>query len=377
MTSSLTAEEDFGWSRPVLVLAVFSCGGIGAMAAAVVYIILLAAFKSSVESNIYHLQWVWRLLLGLGLVPCALTLYARLRIRETKPFEKFVAKETSLTAKDKRGLREQFRDFRAYFSEWKHARTLFAVSVTWFLFDIAFYGVNLNQSIILSRIGFAGGSTPWEKFHNTAIGNIIQVSAGYMPGYWLGIFLPDMIGRVRQQFFGSAIVAVLYAIWAGVGDNASTAGLIVLYTLSQFVLNSGPASSTFLSEYTQLVPKTRHACQQNEANIGIVPVEVFPTRVRATGHGIAAASGKAGAVLTSFVFSSATEAMGLRGVLGLLSGIMALCALLTLWIPETNKLSLEEIEQDVMYGKSIAQSTVSIASGGSTALTNELRDEKV
>lgn len=247
MTSSLTAEEDFGWSRPVLVLSVFSCGGIGAMAAAVVYLVLLACFKSSVESNIYHLQWVWRLLLGLGLVPCALTLYARLRIRETKPFEEFVAKETSLTAKGKRGLREQFHDFREYFSEWKHARTLIAVSGTWFLFDIAFYGANLNQSIILSRIGFSGGATPWEKFHNTAIGNVIQVSAGYMPGYWLGIFLPDLIGRVRQQFLGSAIVAILYAVWAGVGDNASTAGLIVLYTLSQFVLNSGPASSTFLS----------------------------------------------------------------------------------------------------------------------------------
>lgn len=181
-------------------------------------------------------------------MPCALTLYARLRIREAKPFEKFLAKETSLTAKDKCGLRDQFRDFREYFSQWKHTRTLIAVSITWFLFDIAFHGVNLNQSIILSRTGFAGGSTPWQKFHNTAIGNVIQVSAGYMPGYWLGIFLPDIVGRVRQQFLGSAIVALLYAICAGVGDNTSTTGLTVLFTLSQFVLNAGPASFTFSSK---------------------------------------------------------------------------------------------------------------------------------
>ena len=41
-------------------------------------------------------------------------------------------------------------------------------------------------------------------------------------------------------------------------------------------------------------------------------------------------------------------------MLGLLSGAMALCALLTLWIPETRKLSLDEIEQDVLYDKKVA-----------------------
>lgn len=54
--------------------------------------------------------------------------------------------------------------------------------------------------------------------------------------------------------------------------------------------------------------------------------------------------------------------MGLRGVLGLLSGVMALCALLTLWIPETRKLSLDEIEQDAVYAKKSERTAISTAS---------------
>lgn len=44
-----------------------------------------------------------------------------------------VAKDTGLVGKDKRGLKQQFADFSEYFSNWKHARTLFAVSASWFL----------------------------------------------------------------------------------------------------------------------------------------------------------------------------------------------------------------------------------------------------
>ncbi|RDJ93658.1 hypothetical protein B4Q13_20455, partial [Lacticaseibacillus rhamnosus] len=59
------------------------------------------------------------------------------------------------------------------------------------------------------------------------------------------------------------------------------------------VLNMGPNCTTFL-----------------------IPVEVFPTRVRGTAHGIAAASGKAGAVFTAFSFAPLpdTDNVGVAGV---------------------------------------------------------------
>ena len=98
-----------------------------------------------------------------------------------------------------RGLHQQWHDFREYFSDWKHAKVLFGVSAAWFLLsvrptsfslsfssspvltrthsDIAFYGVNLNQSIVLSKIGFGSADTPWGTLWNTAVGNIIVSSA--------------------------------------------------------------------------------------------------------------------------------------------------------------------------------------------------------
>lgn len=154
---------------------------------------------------------------------------------------------------------------------------------------------------------------------------------GFLPGYYLAMFLPDLMGRVRQQIICSLAVAILYAIWAGVTNHTSAGGLLTLFTFSQFFLCIGPSATTFL-----------------------IPVEVFPTRVRATAHGMSAASGKAGAILAAFTFGTVTDKIGLKGVLGLFSGIMALVALLTLLIPETKGRTLEEIESGMLYGGSMA-----------------------
>ncbi|KAJ9610245.1 hypothetical protein H2200_005022 [Cladophialophora chaetospira] len=345
MTSALSAEHNPLRSRAVLVLTVFASIGLGGFSAGITYLVLLAAFQSSVNDDIYHLQRVWRLLFGIGLIPLIITLYFRLTMPESKPYTKYVAEETSLKKDGRRGLYEQFRDFKEYFSQRRHAKVLFAVSMCWFLFDLAFYGVNLNQSIILSRIGYGKAATPWGTLWNTAVGNIIVASAGYLPGYYIGIFLPDWIGRVKQQFYCSAIVACLYAIWAGVLNHSSTGGLITIFTLAQLFLNMGPNCTTFL-----------------------IPVEVFPTRVRGTAHGIAAASGKAGAVVTAFSFAQLTDAIGLPAVLGILAGIMALCALCTLLIPETKGRSLDEIEQGVLYGVKVTAVSVTSSGDGSPVL---------
>lgn len=178
--------------------------------------------------------------------------------------------------------------------------------------------------------------------------NIIVASAGYLPGFYIGIFLPDTIGRVKQQAICSGVVTTLYAIWAGVTNHVSTAGLMTLFTLSQLVLNAGPNCTTFL-----------------------LPVEVFPTRVRGTAHGITAASGKAGAVLTAFAFGTVAERIGIIGVLGLFSGIMALVTAVTFLIPEPKGKSIDEIEWDVLYDERVSDSDRSVLSGEMTVAINQ------
>lgn len=88
MSSSLSAEKTPFGSRAKLILIVFSCIGAGGFSSSVVNIILLTAFKGAIHKNIKHLEWVWRLLLGLGVIPAACTVYARFTMKETTPYEK-------------------------------------------------------------------------------------------------------------------------------------------------------------------------------------------------------------------------------------------------------------------------------------------------
>jgi MFS transporter, PHS family, inorganic phosphate transporter len=46
-----------------------------------------------------------------------------------------------------------------------------------------FYGINLNQNVVLQQIGFAGTTgTAWQKLYNIATGNIIITALGFVPG---------------------------------------------------------------------------------------------------------------------------------------------------------------------------------------------------
>jgi hypothetical protein len=47
----------------------------------------------------------------------------------------------------------------------------------------SFYGINLNQNVVLQQIGFAGKSgTPWERLFEIGIGNLIITVLGFVPG---------------------------------------------------------------------------------------------------------------------------------------------------------------------------------------------------
>lgn len=87
LSSSLAAEKNPFGSRAKQVLTVFASIGLGSFTSGIVFLILLTAFKGSIADNQDHLEWVWRLLLGLAIIPASLTLYARLTIGETAPYK--------------------------------------------------------------------------------------------------------------------------------------------------------------------------------------------------------------------------------------------------------------------------------------------------
>lgn len=83
--------------------------------------------------------------------------------------------------------------------------------------------------------------------------------------------------------------------------------------LQQFFFNFGPNTTTF-----------------------IVPAEVFPSRVRGFGHGVSAATGKLGAILSSLLFNYLSTSWGLPNVLWIYFACQFLGAIVTWFtIPET------------------------------------------
>jgi PHS family inorganic phosphate transporter-like MFS transporter len=350
MSATITSEWSSTGRRGMMMALIFSMQGIGNLAASIVTLVVLAAFKTAVNADVMNLDYVWRICIGLGAVPAIATVYLRFTMPESPRYSLNVQHdpEAAAAAKGQHASdelvrqvtrvevekRNHFKEFVAYFSQMKNFKVLFGTASCWFLLDIAFYGLGLNNTIILSAIGFSTKPTPWETLWSNAVGQIIISALGSVPGYYLTVFTVEKMGRRTIQIMGFAMCTILFAILGGLYHqllNSSMPGFIAIFTLCQLFQNWGANATTF-----------------------IIPGEVFPTRFRATAHGISAASGKAGAILASFTFNIIVEigdtASGqhafLPQTLGIFAGIMALGLIITIiCIPESKGKDLEEFEE--------------------------------
>jgi MFS transporter, PHS family, inorganic phosphate transporter len=108
------------------------------------------------------------------------------------------------------------------------------------------------------------------------------------------------------------------------GMTTAVAPFLVVYGISYFFTEFGPNVTTF-----------------------VVPGEVFPVSVRATGHGISAGIGKFGAFIGVFLFPVLQSTLGLRGTLLLTAGVAVLGGLLTLVLPEPAGQRLDDVSADL------------------------------
>jgi PHS family inorganic phosphate transporter-like MFS transporter len=354
--------------------AVFAMQGIGQFTAAIVALIVTAGFKESLLTGSkpatctgvcqLAVDKMWRIIIGFGAVPGCIALYYRLTIPETPRYTFDVARDIEQAAQDTSAYmtgrahgnpdeiqrvtamadansslevpKASFKDFRAHYGKWKNGKILLGTAGSWFFLDVAYYGLSLNNSIILSAIGWSGGNNMYEVFYKTAVGNLILVCAGAIPGYWVSVATIDTLGRKPIQFLGFAMLTILFVIIGFAYNVLSGHGLLALYVLSQFFFNFGPNSTTF-----------------------IVPGECFPTRYRSTSHGFSAASGKIGAIIAQCVFGPLRTRGALPGATGKAASpfiphimeifaLVMLCGLAcTFLIPETKRKTLEELAGEV------------------------------
>ncbi|KAH9063957.1 phosphate permease [Lactarius vividus] len=357
-------------SRGRLMTAVFASQGWGYLASTIVALITITAFERAIVSDspttFDHLDYCWRILIGAGCIPGVIALYFRLTIPETPRFTMDIERnvkqacrniETVLSANgvtpgvwrvDPEASTERtdaprasISDFKRYFGQWKNARVLFGTAYSWFALDIAFYGLGLNSSKIfdaniLSALGLGSTvstGTPRDVFnglHDTTVCTLILIASGLMPGYLASFLFIDSWGRKPIQFMGFTVLSVLFLLM-GFGFQELTRSdgtvklLMFLYCLANFFQNFGPNVTTF-----------------------IIPGEVFPTRYRATAHGLSAACGKLGAIVAQVIFFRAGNSI--QTILEIFGFVMLSGAASTLLLPETRGRSLEELSNENQKG---------------------------
>ncbi|KAH8647655.1 major facilitator superfamily domain-containing protein [Xylariales sp. PMI_506] len=367
MSAAIVAERSTLKNRGRMLGWIFSNQGWGTLTASVITCILLPIFSHPLQNGAFtQIDAIWRLQIGLALVPCFALLYFRLTMPESRKFLQSVELSSVATSslsslgsvedtptKPEDGTngsgpgrrvsvidtiavepskKVQMTAFIEYFSHPRHALTLFGCAFSWFLVDVAFYGVNLNQSVILTDIGYATGKTPYEYLLKNAEGNLIIAVAGYVPGYFLTIAFIEILGRKWIQIQGFLVTALMFGILAGANTALSTGARFALFVIAQLFFNFGPNATTF-----------------------IVPGEVFPSRVRGLAHGFCAAVGKLGAILSGIGFnwwsqSSKTSypgAIGLSGVLWIFFAFELLGAIVTYFcVPETKGKDSDAIDYE-------------------------------
>lgn len=374
MSATIVSDRAHLKNRGFLLSWIFSNQGWGNLTGALFAVIVIAGYRHYVDAgDVHKLSGAWRILQGLTLIPAFIVLYFRLTLVESTRFTQArkLQDDPELIAKGQNNLNRSNSDddgiikekalggdmtpientavgmsfksigkpkneFIDYFSQWKNAKKLFGCAATWFLVDITFYGINLNQSSILNAIGFTNGST-WGKLMKTATGNLIITCAGFLPGYFFTMFTVDIVGRRAIQLFGFIMNALFLGILAGRFDHLKhqTGPFFVVFVFLQLTFNWGANATTF-----------------------IVPAEAFPTRVRATAHGFCAACGKCGAILSSLLFShlATKTSLGNQGVFWIFFGVSILGAIVTyFFVPETNEYDADEEDRKELAARAGVQ----------------------
>ncbi len=285
-------------------------------------LIALALLGSGASDDV-----AWRILLALGAVPAAAVIYLRTRMPESPRYQAQVqgrAQQAATRMSDftggtisgsEAGTERREMGLRAFLSNRRWLVMLAGTAGCWFLLDYAYYGNTISTPQILSLI-----SPTASTMTKIAIQLAIFVVAA-VPGYVLAIARLDKMGHRRLQLTGFAMMALCFLVIAAIpGMTTAVVPFLLVYGVSYFFTEFGPNMTTF-----------------------VMPSELYPVSMRATGHGISAGIGKLGAFIGVFLFPVLQTHLGLRGTLLLTAGVSVAGLLLTLVLPEPAGRSLDEI----------------------------------
>jgi hypothetical protein len=210
----------------------------------------------------------------------------------------------------------QGQGYTVLFSPLYRKRTALA-AVPWFLMDIATYGIGLFTPVILAAIHFgrtSGGTLAAELVDIKGSGSI---DLFLLIGFLIGLVTVPRFGRIRMQVIGfllmAAAMGILIIAVQTPGEAAwKMAAIFAAFVLFNLAMNAGPNATTFA-----------------------MASALFPTALRASANGLAAAMAKLGATLSVFLLPIIKADLGVPVVLALMAAVSVLGAASTALLNET------------------------------------------
>jgi PHS family inorganic phosphate transporter-like MFS transporter len=290
-------------------------------------LILGPLFAAAMLSTHLSHDIIWRILVAFGAVPALAVYWQRRHLKETPRYLKASGQEEDESGKlknashyDKKQHSVSFWDgFHRLVDNNRTMSLLIGSSAAWFLMDFAYYGNTVSSPLVLSALN--SDHTILQKTL-TQLGIFACFAA---PGYALSAWFMDRLGRKTIQTMGFCVMAICFAFMAFYPNIQKQAILfLAIYGISYLFTEFGPNATTF-----------------------VYPSEIFPVKVRTTGHGIASCMGKVGGFVGVFTFPLFMHWKGLMAAEGAAAIVSLLGAAVTIFLlPETKGKSLEEISAD-------------------------------
>ncbi|OJA16409.1 hypothetical protein AZE42_05503 [Rhizopogon vesiculosus] len=274
-----------------LVLATNSMIDVGFVIGAFVPLVLYWIFGDN------HLRAVWRLSLGLGVIPAIAVFFWRLRMEEPTRYKRDSMRNTRIP-------------YRLVIK--RYWRGLLGISLSWFIYDFITYPFGLYSSTITNAV--TGGN----ESLSVVFGWSVVINLFYIPGTIIGAFFIDFMGPKATMITGLLAQAVMGFIMSGLYTKLSShvGAFAVVYGIFLSFGEFGPGNCT-----------------------GVLAAKTGPTAVRGQYYGIAAAVGKVGAFIGTWVFplivddfGGSSSVKGNTGPFWIASGLAILSALIVFFL---------------------------------------------
>lgn len=308
LSAASTAENMSSKTSGQALALTFSGLAVGQVIGPILVIVLDGGLSLSAEM-------VWRCAFGFGAALAAVMAVLRiLFLEETAAYRQ----QQEVEQQAETGSADASDDHWAQLAALRAMpRSMAGCAGSWFLYDICTYGVGQFSTVIFP----AAPGVETAKI-------LLIITTFAVPGVIGAIMLTPLVCMRQLQMTGAFLMLTCFVVlgmmssFKGVSDAHRSLALFVFATLRCFD-TMGPGVTTFA-----------------------IPGQIFPTRIRASAHGLSAAAGKVGGVVGIFIFPYLREWEGMQALMRFMALV---CAATLGWTwcftPSYGPAQLDEIAQ--------------------------------